>query len=149
MLVALFIFLYCCNILVWVRGFAGVWGPCFSLCRGDVESVCSWIPWEIWCSPYHHLYLQEELLAFLLHIWKLITQLACCHLVATGRFLIIYFFIFYYYNQNKQHKMLIKRQVAIGWLQTICVINFFMCRRKVIIFFGIKIWSEPSPSWVK
>ena len=34
-------------------------------------------------------------------------------------------------NQGMQHKMLKKRPVATGLLQSICVVNFFICKRKV------------------
>ena len=52
------------------------------------------------------------------------------------RSLIYYFFLFYLFlfsnYYGKKQKMVKKRIVAIGWLQTICVIKFFACRRKII-----------------
>ena len=43
-----------------------------------------------------------------------------------------YYFIFFINNHGKQHKMLKKRPIATGLLQT--VIRFFICKRKVSKF---------------
>ena len=41
------------------------------------------------------------------------------------------------------------RSIETGWLQTICFINFYICRRKVSNSSCIKIQYEPSLSYVK
>ena len=49
-------------------------------------------------------------------------------------FIVIYFYFIFDDNHGRYHKIPNKRPVATGWLQTICVIMFFMCRRKVSNF---------------
>ena len=49
-----------------------------------------------------------------------------------NNYLIVSFFIIS--KQGEQHKMQLKRSVASGWLQTVCVIKFSMCKRKVSNF---------------
>ena len=91
------------------------------------------VMWREICLWFHGtsggisgIYMREKLLTFLIHIRKLIKQIVCSHSFATGRFIIILFhktFFNFINNQGKQHKMLKKRPVATGWLQTICAIR--------------------------
>ena len=59
----------------------------------------------------------------------------------------IYIFIFIN-NQGRQHKMLWKRPVSMKWLPTICLINFFVCKRKEEFLLHISI-SPPLVAWNK
>ena len=51
--------------------------------------------------------------------------------------LFLFSFFFIINSQGKQHKMLRKRAVATGWLQTICTINLKCVKEKRAILFFI------------
>ena len=58
-------------------------------------------------------------------------------------YLTFIYFILFISNQGKQHKMLEKRHVATGWLQTVCVI-YFLCKVKVSNFIILDLIGQQS-----
>ena len=69
------------------------------------------------------------------HMPRLVAKVAKRNYVRkkTEKFDLLFFtyFTFIFINHDKQHKMLNKPPVATEWLQTVCIITFFMCKRKV------------------